>query len=239
MYKLLSLLLLLGTLYSCWDIQTGQPIDAFAPGIWRGTFHIGQDAVPILYDVQNTDNEQPIRLVFHTADEQVISDTAYYFGDTLYAYFDKPQTYLKVTYQIDQMEGFLYDELKREYPIRFTGIKGPKHRFPNIRETPLTDMTGEWNIKAGIDQDSSLSGTLRLNTQSNTATGQLYLNQQRYTLEGTIQGNKLYLSGFNGSQVLWLSAILVNATTLDRGTLRINDHFHYLSGSSAAGVDTQ
>lgn len=224
-------------LYGCWDIQTGQPIDAFAPGLWRGQFHLDQQSVPVLYEVHNTDNERPIAFVFRTADQQVISDTAYYFGDTLYAFFEEANTYLRATYQIDQMDGHLYDATEQRYPIRFSAIKGPKHRFPNIRETPLANLTGEWNLSAGYAQDSSATGTLRLSTQNNTATGQLRFGEGTYTVEGTIQGNKLYLSGFDGQTVVWISALVMDANHLDKGSLRLNDQTYYLRAHSAAGVE--
>ena len=237
MLRLFVFLLFLGSLSSCWDLKTGDPIDAFAPGLWQGRFYLDQQMVPVLYDVQNTDNERPIVFVFRTADEQLVSDTVYYYGDTVFAYFDAHQTYLKAIYQIDQMEGFLYDQSARNYPIRFTGLKGPKHRFPNIREQPIADLTGEWTLNAGITQDSSITGSLRLTAQNNTATGTLLLQGKTYKMEGTVQGNKLYLSGFDGRTITWLGTLIQDANTLDKGTLRVNEDFYYLTAKSKAGIE--
>lgn len=238
MTRLLCLFSLLFICYGCWDIKKGAPIDAFAPGIWRGKFHLPQQDVPVLYDVQNTDNERPITFVFSTADQQIVSDTAYYFGDTLYAYFDDAQTYLCATYQIDQMDGFLYDQNEKEYPIRFSGIKGPKHRFPNIREEPVLNLTGEWTIAAKGDTDTTITASLRLAAQTNTVTGRLQFQGQSHILEGTVQGNKLYLSGFDGRQVVWINALIFPPNRLDKGSIRLNETIYYLEAQSSAGIET-
>lgn len=238
MTRFLSILALLSICYSCWDIRVGDPIDAFAPGVWRGKFHLPQQEVPILYDVQNTDNDRPIRLVFSTADQQLISDTAYYYGDTLYAYFNEAQSYLQATYQIDQMDGFFYDQTQKEYPLRFSAIKGPRHRFPNIREKPILDLTGEWAVAAKGEADTTVTATLRLNAQTNLVTGSLQFQGEEHVLEGTVQGDKLYLSGFDGRKVVWVNALIFPPNRLDKGSIRINDAIYYLEAQSSAGIET-
>jgi hypothetical protein len=224
-------------LSSCWSIQKGEAIEGVAPGIWRGVFKLGRQNVPVLYQVNNSNNEQPLELAFDTGKQQLVSDTAYLFGDTLFAYFNQAQTYLKVVYQIDQMNGYLYDKKNEFYPIEFGGIKGPRHRFPNIREQPLVELTGEWAMTATIAKDSSTSIKLKLTADKNDVIGSLERdNGKRYWVEGTVQGARLYLSGFDGEHVVWLSGTIKDNQHLEEGSFNVNEESFFWEATRKAGV---
>lgn len=224
-------------LSSCWNIKKGEPIEGVAPGTWRAIFKLGRQNVPILYEVKNSNNEKPLQLSFNTGEQKVISDTAYLFGDTLFAHFEKAQTKLKVVYQIDQMNGYLYDQKRQFYPIEFSGIKGPRHRFPNIRSKPIIELTGEWSMIANVKEDSSTTATLRLIAMDNKVAGTIYRkNGQSYPLEGTVQGAKLYLSGFDGKHVVWINANIKDNQHLDEGSFRVNEESFFWKATRKAGV---
>ncbi len=233
--------LLISCLFSsCWSIEKGEQFKGVAPGLWRGVFKLGQQNVPVLYTVNNSDNDQPLQLSFKTGTTTVRSDSAYLYGDTLIAHFAAAQTRLQVVYQIDQMNGYLYDLREENYPIEFSGIKGPRHRFPDIREQPAIELTGEWEIRANITEDSSTTASLRLNANKNKVTGTLQrANGSSYPLEGTVQGEKLYLSGFDGRQVLWVNGNIQNAQALNEGSLKLNRESFFWEGSRRAGVSAE
>ncbi len=230
-------LLIICLLSSCWFIEKGDAFNGIAPGTWRGVFKLSRQSVPVLYEVKNSDNDLPLQLSFQTGATTVVSDTAYLFGDTLLASFALTQTQLKVVYQIDQMNGYLYDLTEQQYPIEFAGIKGPRHRFPDIREQPLVDLTGEWQVTANAAEDTSITATLRLSADNNKVTGTLTReNGMTYSLEGTVQGSQLYLSGFDGRQVLWVNAKIKDNQHLEAGSLRINGESFFWEAQRKAGV---
>lgn len=237
MRYLIFSLLIACLLSSCWSIQKGETIEGVAPGIWRGVFKLDRQNVPVLYKVKNSNNEQPLELSFQTGDETLRSDTAYLFGDTLFAQFAEAQTTLKVIYQIDQMNGYLYDQNNQVYPIEFSGIKGPRHRFPDIREKALVELTGEWQVTASAEEGSSIAATLRLSTTNNKVKGTIQREGgQRYPLEGTVQGAKLYLTGFDGKHVVWLSANIKDNQHLEKGSFRVNAESFFWQASRSAGT---
>ena len=236
-YLVLSTLLIASLLSSCWSIQKGEAVEGVAPGIWRGVFKLGRQNVPVLYQVNNSNNDQPLELVFDTGKQRLVSDTAYLFGDTLFASFNQAQTYLKVVYQIDQMNGYLYDKKNKFYPIEFSGIKGPRHRFPDIREQPLVELTGEWNMTANVAKDSSINIKLKLTADKNDVIGSLERdNGKRYWVEGTVQGDRLYLSGFDGVHVVWLSGTIQDSQLLHEGSFNVNEESFFWEARRNAGV---
>lgn len=240
MQHLLFSIIIICLFSSCWNIKKGEAVEGVAPGIWRGVFKLGRQNVPVLYEVKNSNNDQPLQLSFKTGDQTLLSDTAYLFGDTLLAYFKPAQTYFKVVYQIDQMNGYLYDQNNQIYPIEFAGIKGPRHRFPDIREKPLAELTGEWKVIANVKEDSSTTATLRLVTTKNKVTGTIQReNGENYPLEGTVQGSKLYLSGFDGQHVIWLNAHIKDEQHLDEGSFKVNEESFFWQASRQAGMSEQ
>lgn len=225
-------------LTSCWDLQTGEPIQGVAPGTWKGIFKLEDQAVPILYEIRAPNKEQPIELIFKTAKKELKADHVKIWGDTLFADFNATNTQLKIIYQIDQMDGFLYDLSEVEYPIAFAGIHGIRQRFPDVRKKPTADLTGEWKLSAIAGPDSTIQGKLRITTKENYAEASLQLTTHTspIQLEGTVQGNKLYLSGFDGKTISWLSANIKDPKFLDQGNLKLNNQSFFWEAYSNAGV---
>lgn len=226
---------------SCWDLQTGEAIKGVAPGTWRGVFKLEDQAVPVLYEIRNSDENNPVEFIFKTGKEELKADEVRLFGDTLFANFNAANTQLKIVYQVDQMDGFLYDLSNKEYPIVFAGVHGIMQRFPDVRKTPTANITGEWSLKASVQQDSTIEGSLRITTQDNYVEARLKLANQptEFLFEGTVQGSKLYLSGFNGQTVCWLSANIKNSKHLNQGNLKLNNSSFFWEAHSKAGIIQQ
>lgn len=227
---------------SCWDLRTDTPIEGFAPGVWRGVFKLEDQAVPVIYEIKNSNNDKPIKFTFKTKQQDVEADSAIIWGDTLFAYFGAANTYLKIIHQVDQMDGFLYDNTGAEYAIPFAGIYGIQQRFPDVRKTPKANLTGEWKITATVEKDSTLEGTLRISTDGeNKATGSLQFPTypQKIYLEGTVQASKVHLSGFDGRTVCWVSANIESAKKLNQGNLKLNNKGYFWEAESSAGISNQ
>lgn len=223
-------------LHSCWDLQTGKPVEGVASGVWRGTFLLGDQVVPIAYEVLNTDNDKPIEIIFKTAKQELKADEVRVWGDTLFIEFYKTNSVLKVVYQIDKMDGLLYDKTGDAYPIVFAGQYAMMHRFVDIRKTPTANLTGEWLVSATGEQDSLINGNVRLAANNNYLEGTLNLNGNSILLEGTVQGDKFYLSGFDGKTVALFSATIGESKKLNQGNLKINQQSFFWEGKPMAGV---
>jgi hypothetical protein len=223
-------------LTSCFDIQLGEPIQGIAPGTWRAVFILDDQSVPIVLEISNN-KDKSLDLVFKTGKQELKADAVRLWGDTLFADFKKTNTQLKVIYQVDQMDGFLYDNTGSEYPVRFTAKNAIMHRFPNAKKTPTSNLTGDWKISANSTQDSILTGSVRFMAKDNYLEATLLLEGKKsILLEGTVQGSKLYLSGFDGKTACILSATIKNSKSLVQGSLKLNNSSFFWEASVVAGV---
>jgi len=236
MRTIIFCILFIPLLTSCFDIQLGEPIQGIAPGIWRGVFVLDDQSVPILLEISNN-KDKSIGFVFKTGGQELKADAVRLWGDTLFADFKKTNTQLRVVCQVDQMDGFLYDNTDSEYPVRFTAKNAMMHRFPNAKKTPTTNLTGDWKISAHSAQDSSLTGNVRFMAKDNYLEATLLLEGQKsILLEGTVQGSKLYLSGFDGKTACLLNATIESSKSLTEGSLKLNNNSFFWVASATAGV---
>lgn len=222
---------------SCFDLQVGAPIHKIATGIWKGVFVIGEEKIPVIFEVARTDNDS-LLLTFKDGNHTTRATQTRKFGDSLFVDFGESQKQLRIKVDLDEITGFLLDKENKEYPIQFIGQFANHNRFPDVRQTPKADLTGDWRMTISLNQDAVQMGSLRLTTKGNFAEGKLLLpNGIEIPLEGTIQDDKLILSGFNGSQVALVSATVTNAQVLTKGNLIVNNTTYYWTATASAGVE--
>ncbi len=234
LFKFLLLAFSFSILCSCWDIKTGKPVHSVAPGVWRGNFMLNDQSVPVMFEVSD---HKLMNLTFKTGQNELRADSLRMFGDTLFAHFYKTNTMLKVVCQIDQMDGFLYDNSGDEYPIAFAGQNAILHRFPAVRNKPLANLTGDWEMKANVSKDSTIYARVRFVAKENYIEGVLFMNDEfSIALEGTVQNDLLYLSGFDGKNVCLLNATILNNKTLSKGSLILNNKNFFWEATASAGL---
>lgn len=223
---------------SCLGIEKGKAFEHVAPGNWRGVFVVESEKIPVTFDINSTDAGKPTDFVFFNGEQQLKSDQLKFWGDTVYVYFNKQQSHLRLTYEVNLMEGHWFDETGQSYPIAFIAQNAITHRFPDVRTTPTENITGTWTVKAIVDQDSTLNTQLRIATDQNKATGTLFLQPNiSIPLEGTVQGAKVYLSGFNGKHICMFSASIADKNALHQGKLFINNQSMFCTAQATAGVE--
>jgi hypothetical protein len=243
---LFSLAILALLTSGCWDIQTGTPFKHIAPGAWRGVFIFDQEPpkklmkvkkdsmrnerIPVVFQVVSNKQGLPKSLLFVDGTDSLRSDSLRIKNDTLFAYFDRSQTYMRLVYEINLMEGVLYDLTEKNYPIRFQAQSGVYPRFPDIRRKPIADVSGQWQTQIADNESDSMS-TCAMNFVAKDNNVSVNIQATPFapalSLEGTIQGKQIYLSGFNGRTAAQLSAeITPDGKALQKATLRINDQLY-------------
>jgi hypothetical protein len=237
MRKILFILIALSFLFTgCWSIETGQKVDKLAPGIWRGVFMVGEYNIPVMFNVKNTDNDLPTEITFEEENTLLKADSIRFWGDTVFIHFESSKTYLKLKYEVSLMQGHLYDETGQEYPLVFHAKNSIIHRFPDIRKEPTSDLTGVWSMTINAE-DTVASGQLELAVDENAASAVLLVEGTKLKLEGTVQGDKIYLSGFDGKKVCLVSAEIVDKNVLNKGNLMINNKAFFWTGSRKIGLE--
>lgn len=234
--------------FGCFGIQTGKPFQHIAPGDWRGTFVVdaaGKERIPVMLHVHSDSEGMPKKIEFRDGDQSTSSDSLRFFGDTLWAYFSPTKTHLRLIYEVNLVEGFLYDETDKQYPVKFQAQSGAFSRFPDVRRPPVADISGAWNATIASDEDStSIATTLQFSAKGNDLMLLVPLADKdstlspsprangAYALAGAIQANKINLSGFDGKNICYFSAeVSADGKNLQKANLRIGERQYAVAGS--------
>jgi hypothetical protein len=97
---------------------------------------------------------------------------------------------------------------------------GQGHLFTTLRKTPLTSVSGTWDLQLDTDLENAAVASLTLIQSGNALQGALNWQGRNFsTLSGTVQANKIYLSSFDGQDALLIEAKISSENALI-GTVR-------------------
>lgn len=208
------------------------------PGIWRGVLIIDEPEVQAMQDDEEVsykvdrqgelpftfeviyDTEESFHIEIINGAERIKVDDIIYgldratAKDTLIANFTVYDTYIRGIYEDNMIEGDWFINYKEGYSIPFKAYHGQDHRFTTTKVTPITDLTGQWATTFDIDTEDSYPAIAEFKQDGNQLSGTFKTETGDYRfLEGTVQGNKLYLSTFDGAHAfLFLGKILEDGT---------------------------
>ena len=210
-----------------------QPHGKLMPGMWRAELFLDENNVPvgdisqkkntrdILTSEMFTDGVLPFNfevsfvskdsMVIHIingSDRMELKDIS--FGrnrktghDTIMIMFDLYDTYIKANVEEGLMTGAWYVP-RKNISIPFRAIAGKEYRFTLLKETPKYDISGKW--KAIFDPENPDTTVGEFIQKSNHLTGTFLTTTGDYGhLDGTVQGDRLYLSKFDGGHAMLFS----------------------------------
>lgn len=232
------LLIITATIAFSSCIETNEPFSKLPPGLWRGVLKLeaGTDVVAVEEEVgtavQN-DSDLPFQFEvvyddpnsFHleiiNGEERIdVSDIIYGLDrktakDTLIISFPVFDTYIKALYEEGIIEGDWHVNYKPGYSIPFKAYHANGDRFKDLKKTPTADLTGKWETAFEPGQEDEYPAIGLFNQIGNRITGTFKTETGDYRyLDGTVQGNKLYMSTFDGAH-----AFLFTGKIMDDGNL--------------------
>lgn len=248
--KYIHYLLFLSILSGC--LVTDNTYSRLAPGVWRGVLELektrftvrDKDTIFVLNE-QFKDGELPFNFevtytgedaffvtIFNGAEE--IRCDSIRFGrdrttarDTVNIYFPEYQTYLHADVRGGVMQGEWVVTTRENYRIPFYAKAGLDYRFTNFKKKPEADLNGRWATLFGVEGVKPDRAVAEFSQQGNRLTGTFRTETGDYRfLEGTIQGRKFWLSGFDGAHAFLFSGS-VSGDTL-RGEFRSGTHYRTL-----------
>ncbi len=140
--------------------------------------------------------------------------------DTLRIDFPVYDSYISAYHEDGVIEGVWVKNYDAENRIPFVAKFGQDHRFTHLRKTPAADLTGNWAVEFGKPGEEAYPGIAEFKQDGNNLLGtfRTETGDFRY-LAGTMQGNRAYLSVFDGAHAFLFEAELTAGDTL-RGTFR-------------------
>lgn len=187
-----------------------------ATGIWRGVFNIRPGVeVPFNFEIKNRTGNQPY-LSFLNADEHFDGGFVKQKGDSLLINLDQFDNVLAFKIQGDSLVGVLKKQDESGKTLSLSASKANQYRFKTSGQTPDADFSGKYDVvfKSSDGKNENAVGVFKQAGNKITGTFLRITGDSRY-LEGSVDGNKFYLSGFIGS-----SPSYYKGTFLKDGTIQ-------------------
>ena len=243
---LLIPLVLTISFFSC--IETNQSFTKLPPGLWRGVLKLeaGTNVVAVEEEigtaVQN-DNDLPFQFnviyddpttfyieIMNGEERIAVSDIIYGLDrktakDTLIINFPVFDTYIKALYEESIIEGDWFVNYKPGYSIPFKAYHARGNRFKDLQKVPTADLTGKWETTFEPNQEDEYPAIGLFEQEGNKITGTFETETGDYRyLEGTVQGNKLYMSTFDGAHAFLFTGKIMEDGNLV-GEFRSGNHY--------------
>ncbi len=189
-------------------------------GVWRGVL-LNKDKVEIPFVFELKKNQDSIIIEIHNAEERLIVDQIEVIGDSIKITMPFYDSEFMLANMGDSLIGRWtknYESYKMEMPVR--AYFNNQERFKVVNRRINSDFVGTWS-STFLNEDKTDTSTaiaeIRMDDNKIYGTFLSTTGDYRY-LEGLTDGNKLYLSAFDGSHVyLFTAEINKNNTELING----------------------
>lgn len=225
-------------LTSC--LTLGTSFKGLPPGIWRGILILaeGDDAaeerakaeLPFNFEVIY-DRPDSFHIEIRNGTERIIvRDIRMGVDrrtgrDTVWIDFPLYDAHIRAQYEEDALEGYWVVRNRKEYQIRFKALHGQAHRFLQLPEPPAADVSGHWLCQFGLDtgKPDTMIGDFQQEGNALHGTFLSPTGDFRY-LEGTVSGDRMFLSVFDGSHAYLFEAKILADGKLS-GIYRSGNHY--------------
>ncbi len=191
---------------------------------------VTQGELPFTFNIVYDDAET-FHLEIENGDEIInVKDISYGRNieeghDTIVIDFPYYDSYITAIHEEDVIEGRWVVETRKDYSIPFIAKHGKGHRFSTLKKEANLDISGNWEVTFDVDKEDPYKaiGEFRQEGYQLQGTFRTETGDYRF-LDGTIQGNKVYLSCFDGSHAFLFEAKILEDESMI-GSFRSGKHY--------------
>ena len=201
-------------------VEIARPYDQLPPGMWRAELRLDEEStLPFNLD-SSYDPDGNLKIHIINGKERIEVEEVSFgrtsdLRDTVLMTFSLMDSYISAEYKENVMEGFWHVNYRGDYDIPFIAFFGQGHRFTTDRIEPTANLTGKWEARFEVETDTPYPAIGEFKQVDNKLFGTFLTETGDYRyLEGTIQGNKMFLSCFDGGH-----SFLFSANISDSGVL--------------------
>jgi peroxiredoxin len=197
-------------------------VSAFAQGklkagIWRGVLKPAAGGeLPFNFAVRDTAGKQQLT-IFNAGERFKVKDVTIK-GDSVFIRMPLFDSEFRLQQKNDMLTGNWIKHLgNRDAVTPFTAQHNVKWRFFEKPEVPAVQITGRWSaiFGEGAERDTTVGEFVQ---KGNRVTGTFLTTTGDYRyLEGSVSGNKLYLSCFDGGHAFLFTATIQDQKTIING----------------------
>ncbi len=191
---------------------------------------INEKELPFLFDVLYDENNKLKIEIINASERIIVNDIQLGVDrktarDTIEIDFPVYGSSLKAVYRGGIMEGEWIVHNKKNYRIPFVAKQGKTNRFTIQQNKPKMDVSGKWKVTFDADKDDPYMAIGEFEQKGNKLEGTFLTETGDFRfLEGTIQGDKVFLSCFDGSHAFLFTADVEDDLSL-RGFFRSGKHY--------------
>lgn len=209
--------------------------NAVKPTIWRGTLDLGEKTLPFNFELE-LDSEKP-EMVILNAEERIPVPDVRRKGDSILIQMPFFDSEFQTILQDDSLIGIWYNRARKNHNrLPFHALAQDDRRFMPSPNGPSVDVSGKWEVTF-VHQETDTSkaiGVFAQNGPQITGTFLTSTGDYRY-LEGSVAGNEISLSCFDGAHAFLFEAQL-NANEELKGGFWSGAHW-YESWSAVRNPD--
>jgi len=189
-----------------------------------------EDELPFLFEVFYRPEDQKPYIEIINGSERIRIDEVYTgrnrntAEDTVWIEFVAFDSHIRGILKEGIIQGEWVARNRVNYSIPFNAHFGKKDRFQVVPSDPVSDLTGTWEclFDLNLEKTEKAIGEFKQNGASLTGTFRTETGDHRY-LEGTVTGNKFFLSAFDGSHAYLFFGKIAGDSLL--GTFKSGKHF--------------
>jgi peroxiredoxin len=186
-------------------------------GIWRGVLSPAAGGeLPFNFEVKDTAGKRQLT-IFNAQERFKVTDIKSN-GDSVFIKMPLFDSEFRLKAEGNKLSGFFVKHLgDRNVATPFAAQNNIKWRFFEQPEKPAHNLTGRWLavFGEGAERDTTV-GEFKQTGNNITGTFLTTTGDYRY-LEGSVSGNKLYLSCFDGGHAFLFTADIQDVQTLNNG----------------------
>ena len=186
-------------LFSC----TSKPSE-FKSGTWRGILEIQGQQLPFNFEVEKDSDTYVLYL--KNATERIKLDEVTRWGDSIKIVMNVYDAEIRAKVEENSLMGTFYKNYDATYKIPFHARHGEDFRFEKTGKAHIADFNGKYAVQFYSDSDTTI--VVGVFTQKDDYIEGTFLSttgDYRY-LEGSVSGNTMMLSEFDGNYLYLIKA---------------------------------
>jgi peroxiredoxin len=186
-------------------------------GLWRGSLKTASGIeIPFNFDVNDIAGKQQLDII-NGAERFKVTDVTSK-GDSVFIHMPLFNSEFKLRLDSGNLKGQWVRHLgERDATVEFSATSNTSWRFVKEPVKPLYNIEGRWSAVFGEGEKRDTTvGEFKQNGNRLTGTFLTTTGDYRY-LEGTVSGDKLYLSCFDGGHAYTFTATITDDKTITDG----------------------
>jgi thiol-disulfide isomerase/thioredoxin len=192
------------------------------PGEWRGELELKPGLfLPFIFHFDSLDGK--LKFIVHNAEERLVFEDLELNKDSLHIDMLHFNSRIDAVFRDGEIRGLFIKYYKEDYKIPFFAKKGSFSRFMEEGENPAP-LAGKWEVHFASDKELMVPSIAEFFQDGDHLKGTFLTitGDYRY-LEGSVQGNALKLSTFDGEHAFLFTADLHQDTL--RGVFYSGNHW--------------